>query len=120
MSQPKITPEQLSIGSGSGLDADTLDGQNSSAFASASHTHPEYETSNLDVYAALAAISTTGVGSLTLAKASSTQSLGTTISGASLVASDSNQTSGYGSYVGTWRCLGHSGNNLTTLWVRIS
>lgn len=35
----------LSQGSGSGLDADLLDGQHASAFASASHTHPNATTS---------------------------------------------------------------------------
>ena len=33
-------------GSGSGLDADLLDGQHASAFAASVHTHPEYSTSN--------------------------------------------------------------------------
>jgi hypothetical protein len=34
-------------GSGSGLDADLLDGQNSSAFAAASHTHAQSDVTNL-------------------------------------------------------------------------
>lgn len=56
-----LTKVKTVDGSGSGLDADLLDGQNSGAFAQASHTHSEADITNLvsDLAAKLASSSYT-------------------------------------------------------------
>lgn len=96
-------------GSGSGIDADLLDGQHASAFATSGHTHTgTYLPIDMNY---------NNIGSLCFVEVSSGHTVGSTVSGATLQPAGVNgisqpdgtpQVVVSGSLSGTWRILGYS------------
>ena len=115
-------------GSGSGLDADTLDGQHGSYYYSPSNPPAASAPSTAQVLAATAGASAGAVGSYTLARYYGPKfSHGATLAGSvlSFAGFYNNQWSSSGGLSGTWRAMGTSNfynANATryTLFMRIS
>ncbi|AFM54660.1 putative phage tail fiber protein [Celeribacter phage P12053L] len=128
-----LTKVKTVDGSGSGLDADLLDGQHGSYYYSPSNPPAASAPSSAQVGSATAGLSVGAVGTYAYLYyyPRTTTSPGTTRAGSDLryangYAAHTGYTGG-GTPSGTWRCMGYifdqaggTGTDTTTVWLRIS